>query len=135
MYSSQPSFGKTETQPLAVKMDPRVSVAPEAIARQLEVARDAAAELDRSYAAVEELGSYRKKASASGPPPEKGAADPLAPFEGAGGFARLHRRFAAVYDAVESADAPPTSQAEAELQRTKSEFETLLAKWKEFQSR
>jgi photosystem II stability/assembly factor-like uncharacterized protein len=127
--------GKTETQPLVVKMDPRVSVAPEAIGRQLEVARDAAAELDRSYAAVEELGAYRKKVSASGPPPAKGTADPLAAFEGAGGFARLHRRFAAVYDAVESADAPPTAQAEAELQRTKSEFETLLAKWKEFQSR
>ncbi len=125
--------GKTETQPLVVKMDPRVSLAPEAIARQLEVARDAAAELDRSFAAVEELGAYRKKMSASGPPPEKGAANPLAPFEGAGGFARLHRRFAAVYDAVESADAPPTTQAEAELQRTKSEFDALLAKWKEIQ--
>jgi len=124
--------GKGETQPLVVKMDPRVSVAPEAIARQLEVARDAAAELDRSDEAVEELGAYRKKVSASGPPPAKGTGDPLAAFEGAGGFARLHRRFAAVYDAVESADAPPTTQAEAELQRTKSEFEALLAKWKEF---
>ncbi len=125
--------GKTETQPLVVRMDPRVSVAPEAIARQLEVAQDAAEGMDRSFAAIEELGAYRKKMSASGPPPEKEAAARLAPFVGAGGFARLHRRFAEVFDAVESADAPPTAQAQAELQSAKSALETLLVKWKEIQ--
>ena len=124
--------GKTETQPLVLRMDPRVTVAPEAIARQLAVAQDAAAWMDRSLAAIEELETLRKKlAPPSGPPPEKDAAARLAPFEGAGGFARLHRRFASVFEAVESADAAPTAQAEAELQRTKAEFEALEAKWKE----
>ncbi|HWC65451.1 MAG TPA: hypothetical protein VG777_05160 [Thermoanaerobaculia bacterium] len=123
--------GKTESQPLVVRMDPRVTMSPEALARQLAVAQDAAEGMARSLEAVEALGAYEKKMAPSGPPPEKELAEKLAPFSGAGGFARLHRRFGAVFEAVESADAPPTAQAEAELQRTKAEFEALETKWKE----
>jgi hypothetical protein len=123
--------GRTETQTLVLEMDPRISVPREAMARQLDVALDAAEQMGRSFAAAEEVGAYRKRLPPSGPSPEKGAADRLAPFEGAGGFARLNRRFAAVFEAVESADNAPTAQALADLQSAKSEFETLLAKWKE----
>ena len=123
--------GKTETQPLVLRMDPRVSVPPEAMARQLEVALDAAEQMEKSFAAAEELGAYRKKLAPSGPPAEKTALDRLAPFEGAGGFARLNRRFAAVFAAVESADNAPTAQALTALQSSKSALETLLARWKE----
>ncbi|HET7451811.1 MAG TPA: glycoside hydrolase [Thermoanaerobaculia bacterium] len=124
--------GRTETQPLVVRMDPRIPVPPEAIARQLDVALDAAEQMERSFSAAAELGAYRKRlAPPSGPPLEKTAAERLAPFEGRGGFARLNRRFASVFQAVESADNAPTAQALSELQSAKSALEALLARWKE----
>ena len=124
--------GRTETQPLTVKMDPRVKVDGDAIARQYTLAREAAAGMEKSFAAMQELGAYRKAATpASGPPPDKELATKLQPFEGAGGFAAVHRRFASAYQAIESADAPPTAQAEAAVKSGESDLDKLITKWKE----
>jgi photosystem II stability/assembly factor-like uncharacterized protein len=124
--------GHTETQTLSVAMDPRVKVEGDAMARQYALAREAAAGMEKSFAALEELGAYRKAATpASGPPPEKELAAKLAPFEGTGGFSAVHRRFGAAFNAIESADNAPTAQAEAAVKSAEADLEKLLAKWKE----
>ena len=123
--------GRTETRPLTVKMDPRVTVPPDVIERQFSLAREAAAAIDRSFAAVQELGAYRKRMQTASGPPEKELATRLAPFEGAGGFERVHRRLTAAFRAIDSADGAPTAQAEAEVKHAEADLETLLAKWKE----
>lgn len=125
--------GKAATQPLTVKMDPRVTAAPEAIARQFSVASEAARLLERSFAGVQQLGEFRKSHGGNpSAPPDPSLAAKLAPFEGDDGFARLNKRLSAVFLAVESADAPPTAQAEKELQETGADLEKLEARWKEF---
>jgi len=122
----------TESRPLTVKMDPRITVSADAITRQAALAREAAAAMDRSFAALEELGAYRKKMQpASGEPPEKEIATKLAPFEGAGGFDRIHRRLTAAFRAIDSADSAPTAQAENEVKSAEADLEKLLVKWKE----
>ena len=124
--------GRTETQTLTVRMDPRITVPADAIARQFSLAREAATAVDRSFAALEELGAYRKRTPpVSGPPPEKEAETKLAPFEGANGFERIHRRLTAAFRAIDSADGAPTAQAEAEVKRAEADLEKLLAQWKE----
>jgi hypothetical protein len=124
--------GRTETQPLSVRMDPRVSVGAEAIGRQYALAREAAAGMEKSLSAMREVGAYRKNPpSASGPPPEKELATRLAPFEGPGGFAGVHRRLSAAFRAIVSPDNAPTAQAEAMLRAAQGDLEKLLAKWKE----
>jgi hypothetical protein len=123
--------GKSESQPLELKMDPRLNVAPEAIARQTKLAQEAAELMNRSYADLQELGAYRKKLQpASGPPPEKDVAA-LAPFEGTSGFERINRKLTAAYRAVQSADTSPTAQAELELATAKADLERLETRWKE----
>ena len=124
--------GRTETQPLTVKMDPRVTVGAEAISRQYALARHAAAGMEKSLAAMQELGAYRKSLQpAAGAPPEKELTGKLAPFQGAGGFADVHRRFTAAFRAITSADNAPTAQAETMVRTAEGDLEKLLAKWKE----
>jgi hypothetical protein len=123
--------GRTETQPLTVKMDPRVRVDAEAIARQYALARQAAAGMEKSLAAMQELGAYRKRLQPASGPPEKELASKLAPFEGASGFAHLHRQLAFAFRAITSADNAPTAQAETTIRTAEEDLEKLLAKWKE----
>ena len=122
----------TRTQPLLVKMDPRVQVPAGAMEKQYALAREAAAAMGRAATAVAELGAWQKRQNPSGPPPEKSAAEAIAPFSGAGGFGRIAARLSFAYRAVEAADAAPTAQAEQELRSAEKDLDALLAKWKEF---
>src|SRR5262249_51206359 len=105
----------TQTETIVVKMDPRVKVAPDAMERQFALAREAGGAMDRASAAIAELGAWQKRQNPSGPPPEKAAAEAIAPFAGTGGFERIAARLSGAYRAIEAADAAPTAQAEAEL--------------------
>ena len=123
--------GRSQTQPLTVGNDPRVATSPEALARQLATAQEAGSLMDRSYSALEEVKAFRKGRGASDAARDKVAAE----FEeGETGFARLNRRFAAVFQAVESADAEPTTQASAELDSARKDFEALAARWSRWKS-
>jgi photosystem II stability/assembly factor-like uncharacterized protein len=113
--------GKAQTQPLTLRMDPRVHVAPEEIARQFDIARQTAELMELSLAALEDAEELQKRM------PSAAAAGLV---EGKGSFARVHSRASAVFRAVESADAAPTLQAVAELESTRTDFERLLAIWK-----
>jgi hypothetical protein len=122
--------GQSFTQPLMLRMDPRVRVTPESIVEQFEAARRASSLLDRSWAALEEIRAFRKRLLAAGRRPlatalEKEAAELE---EGEGGFARLNARLAAVLRAIDGSDGAPTAQAMTELDTAGTDFAALLVR-------
>jgi hypothetical protein len=122
--------GQSFTQPLTLRLDPRVRITPEAITEQFEAARRASSVLDRSSAALEEIRGFRKRLLAAGrrsptTPLEKEAAELE---EGEAGLARLNARLAAVLQAIDGSDAAPTAQALTELATAGKDFEALLVR-------
>ncbi|MGH9441901.1 MAG: WD40/YVTN/BNR-like repeat-containing protein, partial [Thermoanaerobaculia bacterium] len=109
--------GKSWSQPLTLRMDPRVHATPEDLASQYDVARQAARLMNTSFAALQDAKDLQK-----GKPSDSAAA--LA--GGKKGFASINVRATAVFRAVESGDAAPTLQAVAELESARADFERLL---------
>jgi photosystem II stability/assembly factor-like uncharacterized protein len=122
--------GQSFTQPLMLRMDPRVRVTPESIVEQFEAARRASSLLDRSSAALEEIRAFRKRLLAAGRrPPATALAKEAAELEdGEGGFARLNARLAAVLRAIDGSDGTPTAQAMTELDTAGKDCAALLAR-------
>jgi photosystem II stability/assembly factor-like uncharacterized protein len=126
--------GKSWTQPLTLKRDPRLQTTDQEFSSQLDAARQAADLMDRSMTALEEVRAFRKslaarKKSAAGLEPK------VAAFEtGSESFSRVNERLRAVFEAVESADVPPTAQAMSELESTRQQLDTLLVRWNKLQS-
>jgi hypothetical protein len=122
--------GQSLTQPLTLRLDPRVRVAPEAITQQFEAALRASSLLDRSSAALEEIREFRKRLLVAGRRPAttllaKQAAELE---EGEGGLARLNERLAAVLRTIDGSDGAPTAQAMAELANAGKDFDALLVR-------
>ncbi len=113
--------GKTFSQPLTVRKDPRVHSTPEELRRQFEVARDAAKLMELSKAALGDAADLQKRSPSD---------TTAALVRGKGSFANVNSRATAVFQAVESADTAPTVQAIAELEGAQADFERLLAVWK-----
>jgi hypothetical protein len=113
--------GASLTQPLTVRMDPRVHSTPEDLARQFEVARNAAKLMELSKAALDDADELQKRR------PSDATA---ALVKGKASFATVNTRATAVFRAVESADAAPTVPAIAELEGAQADFERLLVVWK-----
>ena len=113
--------GRSYTQPLSVRMDPRVRLAPGALVRQQAVAAGLVAALARDSAALDLVRGLRSEiANARG---EAGApAGPLDSLDraakdlesGPGGLTRMNGQLADLYGLVQGADAAPTQQAEAQ---------------------
>ena len=120
--------GRSESKPFTVKMDPRVTVSPEAITKQFDVASQAASLMERSLVSMRDVAAYIRSHPEVSSPSTGEAAARLTPYAG---FERLQKRFTAVFRAVESADSAPTAQAEEELRGARADFEKLEARWKE----
>jgi hypothetical protein len=139
--------GRAYTQPLTVRMDPRVRTPLPALAQQLETALRLADALHRDAEALGQLRGVRTQLTAL---KGKGSAElqtGIATFdqraaaldEGADApaaanapmaLARLNGDLATLYALVESADAAPTSQAlEAVAQRLQA-LDVALAAWR-----
>jgi hypothetical protein len=113
--------GRSYTQPLTVRMDPRVRLAPGALVRQRAVAaglvealaRDSVA-LDLVRALRSEIATARSDTSAPAGPLDSldRAAKDLE--SGPRGLTRMNGQLADLYGVVEGADAAPTQQAEAQ---------------------
>ncbi len=138
--------GRTYEQPLTVRMDPRVPLAPGALARQFALASrlvDALRRDSTTLAAVralrKELKSARERAApgtlsatldsldaaAAALESGEGAGTPRAPgARGEQSLTRLNGELVELYGVIEGADAGPTAQAVAavaELERTLAE--------------
>jgi hypothetical protein len=148
--------GKTETQPLEIRMDPRVKTSPEDLRRQFELDRKIADALHRDYEALQQVRSLRaqlKALAGKNPSPQtKAAADALetklAALEGdEGGYgtrffstpegrslARLNTGFNMLLSALDTADAAPTSQQSATFGDLDKALEEQLATWNQIKA-
>jgi photosystem II stability/assembly factor-like uncharacterized protein len=99
--------GRTFTQPLSVKMDPRASITPLGLTRQFTLAKSIASMMDRTHAAI-------GGASASNRP--KLRED----------LTSLNHDLATAYDVVEGADRAPTTQAIAAVAHLERRMDALL---------
>jgi photosystem II stability/assembly factor-like uncharacterized protein len=115
------------TQPLILRMDPRVHASREMLARQLDVAQRTAAAMEQAFAALEEVKQFRSRWKGSTPELFLQSAG----FEeGPQSFLRLNERLAEVFRAVEAADVAPTAVALSELDATQAELARTLSRWK-----
>jgi photosystem II stability/assembly factor-like uncharacterized protein len=140
--------GRELTQPLLLRMDPRVTVSEADLQKQFELATRLAGDLDRTVEALEQvralrakLGEARKRAaSRAAPRPTDLEVRAAVLEEGNGpgpaadeGLARVAERLASVYNAVASADAAPTAQEAARAGELESLLNRRLAEWAELQ--
>jgi photosystem II stability/assembly factor-like uncharacterized protein len=154
--------GRGYTAPLTVKIDPRVVVAPDALARQFDLELKIEDAMSRSHRAVLEIRDLRRqvnelqtrlsaiddrgqvsqtaaaierKASqlADGPPGGRDVWPP--PAEGALRLERLNAGLAALLTAVEAPDAAPTAQQVAAFAGDNQAVEQQIAKWEALKSK
>ena len=133
--------GKTVTQPLEIRMDPRVKTSPEDLRRQFELDRKLASELHRDHEALlqapavensveSSLGTISDRevggdldSKAANPGGESGARYLNTP-EGRS-LARLNGGFASILSGLDCADAAPTTQEIATLEELEKARSTI----------
>jgi hypothetical protein len=143
--------GKTYTQPLTVKMDPRVKSSAADLGRQFAMERAAEAGMNASYAGIEGLQALRAQAAermsnASGELKTKlaefdkkaaaleGATVPgffgtPQPGRQAENFSTLNQRFNRILGIADSADAAPTLTAEKVATELEAALKDCQARW------
>jgi len=141
--------GKSYSQILELKMDPRVKTSPEDLRRQFEFDRKIAGALHQDFEALQQVRSLRAQLKALGGSPDA-IQKPAAALEGKaasiegeeGGYAtlylstpegrslsRLNGGLNALVSAVDTADAAPTTQQFAMLVELEKALEEQLAEW------
>jgi photosystem II stability/assembly factor-like uncharacterized protein len=156
---------KSYTQPLTIRMDPRVKTLPEDLSQQFELDQKIAAALHEDYEALQQVRSLRAQLKTlSGHVPDKKGPDKkfaaitkasadleakAALLEGdEGGYgtrylstpegrslARLNSGLSAVVSALDSADAAPTTQQTAMFVELEKALEEQLSAWTELKSK
>lgn len=148
--------GKTYTQPLTIKMDPRVKASPDDLKAQFDLETEIAAAMRRDFEALVQIRVLRKKLkdvqAVDGAALQSKVAEldkKAAELEGtAGGYgatylstpegrslARLNAGLNNLLTGVGSADAAPTTQAVATFQDLQRVLEEQLGRWDEMQKR
>jgi photosystem II stability/assembly factor-like uncharacterized protein len=150
--------GKTYTQPLEIRMDPRVETAPEDLRRHFELDQRIAASLHRDHDAIEQIRGVRaqlKSISDKNPTAQiKGAVDTLAAKTaaidggGSGGFGdlslstaegrslkRLNSGYGTILNALDTSDAAPTTQQIAMIGELDKALEEQLTAWEQLKSK
>ena len=145
--------GKTYTQPLVVKMDPRITTSSADLRKQFEMESGSVEGMNQSYEALAQVRSLRaqlKERAAKvgkGPIADAMAAldKKLAEWEGAAqssffglppsekppeNFSTLNQHFAGILGVADSADAAPTTQATAVFRELRAALESLQSLWK-----
>jgi hypothetical protein len=149
--------GKSYSQPLVVKMDPRIKASEADLRKQFEMEAGAVEGMNESYEALRVVQSLRAqlkdRSSAKSLPAslaqsiqalDKEAADlegsAQSPFFGTPpsgkaqeNLSTLNQHFAGILTVADSADAAPTKQATAAYQELESSLEDALARWKKLQ--
>ena len=149
--------GKSYTQPLQLKMDPRVKTSSANLEKQFAMQRFAAAGMNRSFEALAEIRSAREQAQAAqGKVSLAETKQKLTDFdkraaelEGAAvpgffglppsgkrpeNFSTLHQHLAQILAIADSADAAPTTQTESVARELEAALGELSARWKNSKS-
>jgi photosystem II stability/assembly factor-like uncharacterized protein len=148
--------GETQTQPLVVKMDPRVKTPPEGIAQQFSLSMALCREIVRAREALDGVRRLRKqvaerKAEAVAGPVAEALADidrKAAALEGesrrfgatpghgvASSLTPLMGQLASLFEIAQEADAAPTPQAEAAAHELGLGVAGALAHWSELKEK
>jgi photosystem II stability/assembly factor-like uncharacterized protein len=148
------------SQPLEIRMDPRVRTSPDDLRRQFELGRKIDDDLHRDFEALQQVRSLRSQLK---PLMNKGAdpksadvartaseldAKAAAIAGGEGGYgarflstpegrslARLNSGFASIISALDSADAAPTTQEVATFEELQKALDEQLAAWNEIKTK
>jgi hypothetical protein len=148
--------GRSYTAPIEVKMDPRVKVAPLALAQQVVLEKQIVEAMNQSYATVQQISALREQlktvisqtkagtadaaiAEAAGALDKK-AAELLAvetqyPPVGIVSVAALNASLGSLLLLVEGADAAPTAQANETFITYKRLLEQQMVKWNQLRDR
>jgi hypothetical protein len=131
--------GRTVTQPLTIRMDPRVRVTPAALAQQFGTARRLAAAMQRDYEALQAVRALRaeirtlREGVITGPLADTVAAldRQLAGIESGGreSLVRFNGDLASLLDLIDGDDAAPTTQAAQAVGMLEAKLSILLARW------
>ena len=145
--------GRTLSEPLEVRMDPRVATPPAGLAHQLTLALRITSAMHREYAALAQvralrtrLASLRKSQSDTAGVKSRMMSvvdDSLAALAGerrAGSpngddLVRLNGDLLAVLDVLESADADPTTQAAAAVPELERRVDAAVARWQQIKTK
>jgi len=145
--------GKTYTQPLVVKMDPRITTSLSELEKQFGMESSAVDGMNQSYEALSQVRSVRAQLKELAAKAGKGSlAEAIAALdkqaaelEGAAqttfyglpprgkqreNFSTLNQHFASMLAVADSADAAPTTQATTASAELRTALESLLAGWK-----
>lgn len=145
--------GKSYTQPLVVKMDPRITTSLADLRKQFEMESGSVEGMNQSYEALAQVRSVRVQLKELSGKAKKGQlADSIAAvdkkaaeLEGAAqssfyglppsgkppeNLSTLNQHFSGLLGVADSADAAPTTQAEALYKELKESLEALLSQWK-----
>ena len=150
--------GKGYTQPLVVKLDPRIKASEADLRKQFEMEQGSTEGMNESYEALRQVQSVRaqlKDRSGVAKSLPKNLLDALtaldkkavelegaarSPFFGVPPsgkqpetFSTLNQHFATTLTVADSADAAPTTQAGAAYQELEHALDDLLARWKRLQ--
>jgi photosystem II stability/assembly factor-like uncharacterized protein len=142
--------GKTQEQPLTVRMDPRVKTLPEDLARQFELSMQCCEGMRQAHEAVEQVRTLRarlkqlqgkagvpaealaeldrKAAALAGSERRRGEPPMFGPRQP--GLARVAGEMQRLLHLLQGADAAPTTQAVAACAEAQKALEDLLSKWK-----
>jgi len=144
--------GKTSTQPLVVKMDPRIKTSPADLRKQFEMQSGSVEGMNRSFEALSQVRTVRAQLKERAAKAGKGAlAEAIAALdkqaaemEGATqsnffglppgakapeNFSSLNQHFGGILSVADSADTAPTTQATAVYQELGDAHEKLAAHW------
>ena len=146
--------GKTYTQPLVIKMDPRITISLADLRKQFEMESGSSDGMNQSYEALKQVRSVRAQLKELAAKAGKGRlADAItgldkkaAELEGAAqssfyglppsgkqaeNFSTLNQHFLGMLSVADSADAAPTTQATAVFGELRTALGSLLSRWKE----
>ncbi len=127
--------GRVLTQPLTIRMDPRVRATPAALAQQFAAAQRLAVAMRRDYDALQAVRALRAKIAAV---PKRALTDSLdrnlAEIESGGRgptetLTRLNGELAGLLDLIDGVDAAPTTQAARAVTTLEAKLAGLLARW------
>ena len=149
--------GQTQSQPLTIKMDPRVSASATDLQEQSKFELEIAAALHRDFVAIQEVRALRKQLKALRPPAANAAlVNAIAALEKnagelegtTGGYgttflsspagkslSRLNAGLGSLLTVADSADAAPTTQQQTTLKDLEMALSEQVARWEEMKNK
>jgi hypothetical protein len=148
--------GKSYSQPLVVKMDPRIAMPLADLRKQFEMQSGSVDGMNKSFAALAQVRSVRAQLKERAAKAGKGAvAEAIAALDKQAGeleggtqsrffglppgakqpesFSSLNQHFGGILGVADSADAAPTTQATAVFKELNAALEQLMARWAKIQ--